>query len=232
MEGDTPRVRTMAERILLIEDDAELGAQLVARLSRAGYQVSWWREGRRIEPGEPLDYGLVILDLMLPGAYGLDILKDLREGSEVPVLVLSARNDTSDKIRALKLGADDYMTKPFWPDELLERVRARLRRPGMLRANQLEVGVLRIDLEARTASVEDKLVELTKVEFEFLVALARRPGMAVSRAWLAENVLEQDSEAALRTLDVHASRLRKKLGRAELIETVWGVGYRLVRPDA
>jgi DNA-binding response OmpR family regulator len=221
----------MAERILLIEDDTELAAQLVARLSRAGYVVSWWQEGRRIAPDEPLDFQLVILDLMLPGAYGLDILKDLREISEVPVLVLSARNDTSDKIRALKLGADDYMTKPFWPDELLERVRARLRRPGMMRANELELGVLRIDLEARTAAVEGKPIELTKVEFEFLVALARRPGMAVSRAWLAENVLAQESEAALRTLDVHASRLRKKLGRPELIETVWGVGYRFVRPD-
>jgi DNA-binding response OmpR family regulator len=220
----------MAERILLIEDDTELGAQLVARLARAGYQVSWWQEGRRIAPDE-LDFQLVILDLMLPGAYGLDILKDLRESSEVPVLVLSARNDTSDKIRALKLGADDYMTKPFWPDELLERVRARLRRPGMMRANELELGALRIDLEARTAALEGKPIELTKVEFEFLVALARRPGMAVSRAWLAENVLAQDSEGALRTLDVHASRLRKKLGRADLIETVWGVGYRFVRPD-
>src|SRR5262245_27119973 len=221
----------MTERILLIEDDAELGARLVARLSRAGYQVSWWQEGKRIAPDEPLDYQLVILDLMLPGAYGLDILKDLREHSEVPVLVLSARNDTSDKVRALKLGADDYMTKPFWPDELLERVRARLRRPGMMRANQLEWDVLRIDLEARTVGVEDRPVELTKVEFEFLVALARRPGMAVCRTFLAENVLAQDSETALRTLDVHASRLRKKLGRAELIETVWGVGYRLGRLD-
>ena len=221
----------MAERVLLIEDDAELGAQLVARLRRAGYQVAWWQEGRRLVPDEPLPYELVILDLMLPGAYGLDILKDLRTFSEVPVLVLSARNDTSDKIRALKLGADDYMTKPFWPDELLERVRARLRRPTLSRTQLLEIGALRIDLEARSVAVDGQAVELTKVEFDFLVALARRPGVAVSRAWLAEHVLEQDSEAAPRTLDVHASRLRKKLGRADLIETVWGVGYRLVRPD-
>jgi DNA-binding response OmpR family regulator len=221
----------MAERILLIEDDAELGAQLSTRLQRAGYQLSWWQEGRRLSGDAPLPYELVILDLMLPGTYGLDILKDLREFSEVPVLVLSARNDTSDKIRALKLGADDYMTKPFWPDELLERVRARLRRPALSRTQLLESGALRIDLDARSVAVDGQAVELTKVEFEFLVALARRPGVAVSRAWLAEHVLEQDNDGAPRTLDVHVSRLRKKLGRADLIETVWGVGYRLVRPD-
>lgn len=221
----------MAERILLIEDDAELGAQLAARLRRAGYQLSWWQEGRRLSSEAELPFELVILDLMLPGTYGLDILKDLRAFSEVPVLVLSARNDTSDKIRALKLGADDYMTKPFWPDELLERVRARLRRPALSRTQLLESGALRIDLDARSVSLDGQAVELTKVEFELLVALARRPGVAVSRAFLAEHVLEQDSETAPRTLDVHASRLRKKLGRADLIETVWGVGYRLVRPE-
>jgi two-component system response regulator MtrA len=220
----------MAERVLLIEDDAELGGQLVARLSRAGYQVSWWREGRRIDADEPLAFELVILDLMLPGAYGLDILRDLRAFSEIPVLVLSARNDTSDKIRALKLGADDYMTKPFWPDELLERVRARLRRPGMLRSSSIELGALSIELEARAVSVAGKPVELTRVEFDFLLTLARRPGVAVTRAFLVENVLEHDGEGAARTLDVHASRLRKKLGQPELIETVWGVGYRLARP--
>ena len=221
----------MAERILLVEDDEELGAQLVARLSRAGYAVSWWREGKRIAADEPLAFALVILDLMLPGAYGLDILRDLRLLSEIPVLVLSARNDSSDKVRALKLGADDYMTKPFWPDELLERVRARLRRPAMLRSNTVDVGPLKIDLEARSVLVDRVPVELTRVEFELLAALARRPGMPVSRAWLVENVLQQDSTGAARTLDVHASRLRKKLARPELIETVWGVGYRLVRPE-
>ena len=120
----------MSERVLLIEDDQELGAQIVERLRRAGYEPTWWTQGRRITPDAPPDVALVILDLLLPGTYGMEILKDLRACSEVPVLVLSARNDTNDKIRALKLGADDYMTKPFWPEELLERVRARIRRPA------------------------------------------------------------------------------------------------------
>jgi len=222
----------MSERILLIEDDPDLGGQIVEKLRRAGYEAVWWREGRRIPPDAAPEVQLVILDLMLPGAYGLDILKDLRASSEVPILVLSARNDTSDKVRALKLGADDYMTKPFWPDELIERVRARLRRPAMQRSDALDVGVVHIDLVAATVHIGGQPVDLTAVEFQFLAALARRPGVAVSRAWLAEHVLEDERETAIRTLDVHASRLRKKLGRADLIETVFGVGYRLARRDA
>jgi two-component system response regulator MtrA len=198
----------MPERVLLIEDDQELGAQIVES------QL----------PG----LALVILDLMLPDTYGMDILKRLRgDGAELPVLVLSARNDTADKIRALKLGADDYMTKPFWPEELIERVRARLRRPILQRGDALELGALRIDLAARGVHVDGAAVELTRVEFEMLAALARRPGVAVTRAWLVDHVLDPDREGGERTLDVHVSRLRKKLGVAVRVETVWGIGYRL-----
>ena len=137
-----------SERVLLIEDDHELGTQIAEQLGRAGFVVTWWKEGRTIEAGDVPELALVILDLMLPGTYGMDILKDLRARSEVPVLVLSARSDTADKVRALKLGADDYMTKPFWPEELLERVKARLRRPILQRVEVVEVGALRIDLAA------------------------------------------------------------------------------------
>jgi DNA-binding response OmpR family regulator len=217
----------MAERVLLIEDDAELGGQVVDRLRRAGYEVTWWREGGHVDPAAVPDVALVILDLMLPGTYGMDILKDLRATSEVPVLVLSARNDTADKVRALKLGADDYMTKPFWPDELLERVKARLRRPVLQRDDALEVGPLRIDLARREVKVDGKPVELTRVELDFLAALARRPGVAITRAWLVEHVLDPDRDGNERTLDVHVSRLRKKLGPGSYVETVWGIGYRL-----
>jgi DNA-binding response OmpR family regulator len=217
----------MAERVLLIEDDAELGGQVVDRLRRAGYEVTWWREGVHVDPTAVPDVALVILDLMLPGTYGMDILKDLRASSEVPVLVLSARNDTADKVRALKLGADDYMTKPFWPDELLERVKARLRRPVLQRDDALEVGPLRIDLARREVKVDGKPVELTRVELDFLAALAKRPGVAITRAWLVEHVLDPDRDGNERTLDVHVSRLRKKLGPGTYVETVWGIGYRL-----
>ena len=217
----------MGERVLLIEDDPQLGAQIAEHLGRAGFEPTWWTVGRAVQPGEAAAYGLIVLDLMLPGTYGLDILRQLRELSDVPVLVLSARNDTADKVRALKLGADDYMTKPFWPEELVERVRARLRRPVMQRQNLVEVGPLQVDLQTREVRLQGKPVELTRVEFDLLAALARRPGAAVTRQWLAENVLDPEREGTERTLDVHVSRLRRKLGPDKHIETVWGIGYRL-----
>jgi DNA-binding response OmpR family regulator len=219
----------VSERILVIEDDSELGRQVVARLRSAGFDPIWWQRGERLGAAEVPDVALVILDLMLPGAHGLDVLRDLRAHSEVPVMVLSARNDTSDKVRALQLGADDYMTKPFWPEELLERVRARLRRPVLLRDDVIEVGALRLDLSIPRVWVREREVALTRTELAFLIALAKRPGQALSRAWLAEHVLDPAREGSRRTLDVHASRLRKKLGPEVVIETVWGVGYRLAR---
>ncbi len=217
----------MSERILVIEDDRALGAQLVGHLRSAGYEPEWLTDGDDFERTRPADYCLVILDLMLPGTSGVDILKRLRVASDVPVLILSARNDTPGKVNALRLGADDYMTKPFWPEELLERVRARLRRPALRREDSIEAGPLRVDLEARGVTVDGRPVELTRVEFDLLVALALRPGRAVPRGWLVENVLDPDREGTERTLDVHMSRLRKKLGAPSLIATVWGVGYRL-----
>jgi len=123
-------MEAMSKRLLLIEDDDKLGSQIVKRLSDAGFLANWIKEGRLLTSAELASVELVVLDLMLPGTHGLDILKQLRNLSDVPVLVLSARNETSDKVRALKLGADDYMTKPFWPEELVERVRARLRKGG------------------------------------------------------------------------------------------------------
>src|SRR5690349_12520025 len=223
----------MPERILLIEDDRELGAQIVDHLHTAGFEATWWKEGRPLEPRGQPPMALVILDLMLPGRYGMDILKDLRSFSEVPVLVLSARNDTFDKVHALKLGADDYMTKPFWPEELVERVRARLRRPALQREGAVDLGVLRVDLGLRLVHVDGQPIELTRVEFDLLAALVRRPGAAITRQWLVDHVLDPDRDGSERTLDVHVSRLRKKLGVGNFIQTVWGIGYRLVvaRPE-
>lgn len=218
----------MNPRILLVEDDEKLGQQIASHLQEAAFEPTWIKDGARALACEASDYSLVILDLMLPGAHGFDVLKHVRRDSDVPVLVLSARNATTDKVRALALGADDYLTKPFWPEELVARVKARLRRPTLQRTDVIEAGAVSIDLTARTIRVQDRTVDLTRVEFDLLAALARRPGAAISRAWLAEHVLDPDREGTERTLDVHMSRLRKKLGEhGNLVATVWGVGYRL-----
>lgn len=219
----------MNRRVLLVEDDETVGAQIADRLRSAGFEPTWLRDGRAARATDISPFALVVLDLMLPGAHGLDVLKAYREAAaETPVLVLSARNETATKVRALELGADDYLTKPFWPEELLARVQARLRRPALQRDQVFESGSLRVDLEARVVAVEGSPVELTRVEFDLLAALARRPGAAVSRHWLVNHVLDPEREGTTRTLDVHVSRLRKKLGSAGArVATVWGIGYRL-----
>jgi DNA-binding response OmpR family regulator len=215
----------VSERVLVVEDDAALGAQLVAQLERAGFKVRWLRDGEAARDVDLDGLRLVILDLMLPGTYGLDLLRIFRARSDVPVLVLTARNETTDKVRALELGADDYVTKPFWPEELVARVQARLRRPTMTRGDVLRVGALELDLGAHTAAHAGTSLDLTPTELQLLATLARRPGAAVTRRALAEAALDLGGE---RTLDVHVSRLRRKLPEdGPRIVTVWGIGYRL-----
>jgi len=216
-------------RVMVIEDDRELSAQTGAHLRAMGCEVICWTEGHHIAEDMPPVVSLVVLDLGLPRVPGTVVLRELRHATDTPVLVLSARHETADKVEALRLGVDDAMTRPFWPEELQERVRARLRRPALQRADLLQVGALELDLVRREARVGERAVALTRVEFEVLFALARRPGAAVPRRWLVHNVLDPDLDGGERTLDVHASRLRKKRGPG-LLETVWGVGYRLGAP--
>jgi DNA-binding response OmpR family regulator len=222
----------MSPKILLVEDDEKLGKQIVDHLRGADLEVAWLRDGTSALSVQPQGYALLVLDLMLPGAHGLDVLKRWRERCDLPVLVLSAKSDASVKVRALELGADDYLTKPFWPEELLARVQARLRRPVLARGDRIECGPIALDVAARSVTLDGRELELTRVEFELLAALARRAGAAVARGWIVENVLDPDREGGERTLDVHVSRLRKKLGaRGAMLSTVWGVGYRLTAED-
>jgi DNA-binding response OmpR family regulator len=216
------------DSILLVEDDEKLGEQIVGHLKEAGFEPTWIRDGDDARRVAPEEYRLIILDLMLPGTYGLDLLKLYRQVSDVPVLILSARNDTADKVRSLALGADDYVTKPFWPEELIARVAARLRRPGLRRGDTISLGRVRIDLSIPEVSVDGDPLELTRVELGLLSALAKRPGSAMTRRALMEAALDPERQGTERTLDVHISRLRKKLGlEGWRIETVWGIGYRL-----
>ncbi|MEM7307629.1 MAG: response regulator transcription factor [Planctomycetota bacterium] len=220
-------------RVLLVEDDESLGSQVLGHLRDAGYEADWIRDGSEALGLDPARYDLWILDLMLPGTYGLDVLKHLRASSDVPVLVLSAQDDTRVKVRALQLGGDDYLTKPFWPEELVARVQARIRRPNAVQEGRIQVGGLLLELDARRLTVDGLEAELTRVEFDLLAALARRSGSALARADLAESVLDPAREGTERTLDVHISRLRKKLGPyAGCVATVWGVGYRFDRGAA
>ncbi len=219
--------------ILLVEDDAALGAQIRDTLDKAGYAVQWLQDGDEARQILPDDYELIVLDLMLPGTYGMDLLKLYRRTSEVPALILSARSDTFDKVRALELGADDYLTKPFWPEELLARVGARLRRPNLKRDNTLlTVGAIHLDADARTVQITGDIpqtVELTAAEFDILHTLMQRAGSALTRDALVDAALDPGKDGGRRTLDVHVSRLRKKLGGAGgQLTTVWGIGYKLV----
>ena len=216
----------MAEHIV-VEDDEQLGGQIVSSLEGEGFEVTWLKDGDAAKKADPASFALVLLDLMLPGTYGLDVLKKIRAVDDVPVLILTARDHPADRVRGLELGADDYVTKPFWPEELLARVRARLRRPVMTRSERVLAGALEIDLGGRRVQIEGRDVELTKVEFDLLATLAQRPGQAMTRDALVDKVLDPERQGSERTLDVHVSRLRKKLGdEGKRVATVWGSGYR------
>lgn len=220
----------MGDRILVIEDDEQLGRQIVQHLRGAGFDPLWWTEGR-VPDAELASLELVILDLMLPGTYGMDILKAVRAVSEVPVLVLSARNATDDKVRALRLGADDYMTKPFSMRELVARLRVLLRRveraaEAHAPAPTVAVNGLRIDGAQRRVWAGDAEVHLTPTEFDLLACLAARPGTVLSREALLAEVWGWADASGTRTVDSHVKSLRRKLG-ADRVRTVHGVGYAL-----
>lgn len=225
--------------LLVIDDDRELCELVREFLEGEGHRVEVRLDGESglaYARAEPPD--LLVLDVMLPGRNGFDVLRDLRQRSSVPVIMLTARGEDVDRIVGLELGADDYLAKPFNPRELAARIRAVLRRAGGEagpgRATVHRVGDLYLDTGARTAQVSGDDVELTGVEFSVLERLVRAAGRVVQRGELSREVLGRRASPFDRALDVHLSSIRRKLGPApdggERIKTVRGVGYQYVRP--
>ena len=222
------------ERILIVDDDEDL-FQLVSQfLEPEGFQVEGAHDGPQgLERALSGDYSLVVLDIMLPDMGGLEVLRHLRQKSSVPVLILTARGEDVDRIVGLEIGADDYLPKPFNPRELLARIRAILRRSreaAVRGPNQkVEVAGVELDPGTRTVHSSGNKVELTAVEFNLLEQLLRSAGRIVEREQLAEKVLGRKLSALDRSLDVHVSNLRKKLGArsdgGERIKTIRGIGY-------
>ena len=221
--------------LLLVDDDAELCSLLGEFLRREGFTVDCEHEGNRgLEHAAQPGIDLVVLDVMLPGLDGFEILRRLRQRSKVPVIMLTARGEDVDRIIGLELGADDYLPKPFNPRELAARIRAILRRyeprTGAPAGGRLEVNGIVLDPGTREVLAAGKRVELTTFEFDILDMLMRSAGRVLSRDTLMENFYNRKATPFDRSIDMHISHLRKKLEQGEpLIKTIRGVGYQFCR---
>ena len=229
--------------MLIVDDDEKLCRLLTEYLSPLGYHVEAVHDGRRgLVRAQEEPWAAIILDIMLPGTGGLDVQRELRRTSQVPVLILTGLGDEVDRITGLELGADDYLPKAFSTRELLARLRSVLRRSAVVAAQKEEarpgpisVGQLWVDAAGRTAALGDKPLVLTRVEFDLLLALVRAVGRVCTREHLLLAAADRDFEAFDRSIDVHISAIRRKLSddlkSPRFVETVRGVGYRLRRPD-
>ncbi len=224
------------EKILIIDDDEELCELISEYLTVEGFEVSVIHDGESgLNEALKEEHDLVILDVMLPKKNGFDVLRDLRKESKIPVLMLTARGEDMERIVGLEIGADDYLPKPFNPRELVARLRAILRRidnaqdAKNLNTEKIEIEDLIISLSGRTAKVNDEKLSLTAVEFDLLVALVKEAGSVVKKEDLSLQVLERELSPFDRSLDMHVSNLRKKLGKhtndENRIKTIRSVGY-------
>ncbi|HEX8814562.1 MAG TPA: response regulator transcription factor [Terriglobales bacterium] len=227
------------EQILVIDDDAELSSLVTEYLEPEGFQVEAVNDGiRGLERAQAGEHLLVVLDIMLPGLNGLEVLRRLRASSRIPVLLLTARGEDVDRIVGLEIGADDYLPKPFNPRELVARIRAVLRRtkgsPGEAVPASIKVGEIELDPATRSVTHHGKPVELTSVEFNLLHVLLGEAGRVVTREHLVDAVLGRKFSPFDRSIDMHVSKVRKKLGDSDsttdYIKTVRGVGYIFARP--
>jgi len=224
----------MTHRILVVDDEPDITALVAYHLAKAGFRVSTAANGPdALKAAREERPDIVILDLMLPGVSGYDVLAELRkreETREVGVILLTARREETDRIRGLSLGADDYLTKPFSPQELSIRVTGLLRRlgsPAVTAGSTLTAGSISIDRSAHRATIHGEELSLTATEYKLLLTLVERRGRVQSRPQLLEIVWEAQPDIQTRTVDMHVQRLRTKLGEAgKMIETVRGFGYR------
>ena len=232
----TERVSRMPAHILVVDDEPDISALVAYHLARESYRVRTASSGpEALRAAEVERPDLVVLDLMLPGMSGLAVLEELRrrpETQDIPVILLTARKEEQDRIAGLRLGADDYVSKPFSPQELILRVGAVLRRvqqapPAAKGGKVVRVGPFAVDAGAAQAQVEGRELDLTPTEYRLLLTLMERRGRVQSRRQLLEAVWEVTANIATRTVDMHVQRLRSKLGdQADWIETVRGFGYR------
>jgi two-component system phosphate regulon response regulator PhoB len=229
----------LSHRILVVDDEADITALVAYHLAKAGYRVSTAANGQEaLRAAREERPDIVVLDLMLPGIPGYEVLAELRrrnETSDVGVILLTARRDEPDRIQGLTLGADDYLTKPFSPAELVLRVQALLRRltaPAVAGGSTLVAGPLLIDRAAHRVIVDGRELGLTATEYKLLVTLVERRGRVQARSQLLETVLDAQPDIQTRTIDMHVQRLRTKLGdHGDLVETVRGFGYRFAAGD-
>ena len=221
-----------AAKILIIDDESSIHTVLSAYLKAEGYEFQSAYDGPTgLAAARSFKPDIIVLDVMLPGMDGIELLANLRRESNVYVIMLTARSEETDKIVGLSVGADDYLTKPFSPRELVARIKAALRRLQNPSGNTGEAAVLnfahlRIDVPARRVWVGENLIDLTSVEFDLLLALAQHQSMVLSREQLLEKIWGYDYFGDTRVVDVHIGHVRQKLGNESMIETIRGVGYR------
>lgn len=222
-------------KILVVEDEKKIASFIRLGLEGAGFSVELTHhgnEGYQLATTRP--YDAIVLDIMLPGRDGLSILKNLRlKGNATPVILLSARSEPHERVEGLNLGADDYLVKPFYIDELVARLHTVTRRAAGAPASTLTIGDLAIDLLTREVTRAGRAIDLTSREFQLLEHLARNPGRVLTRAQICERVWDYDFDPGTNLVDVYIQRLRKKIDTpqdAPLIETIRGVGYRIRKP--
>lgn len=224
-------------RVLLVEDDTRLLEALAAQMREAGFAVDASPDGEEgLYLGDEFPIDLAIIDLGLPQLSGLDLIRKLREnGRNFPILVLTARTEWQDKVAGLEAGADDYLTKPFHPEELMARVNALLRRAGGHAQPNVQLGPVSVDLTAQRVRLDGAEIELTTYEFKVLQYLIMHPGEVVTKTGLSEHIYEEDADRDSNVIEVFIGRLRRKLdpsGDLKPIETLRGRGYRLaLKPD-